>query len=87
LDLKIRNSDGRWGSESQPNFVAIGQTDAEIWRFFDVQNGGGLPAWIVVRVFGPPTKSIGDANCCAKLVGIGYLVFEIREFLCSASLA
>jgi len=29
-----------------PNFVAIGQTVAEMWRFFDVQHDGRPPSWI-----------------------------------------
>jgi len=29
-----------------PNFVPIGQTVAEIWRFFDFHNGGRPPSWI-----------------------------------------
>jgi len=30
-----------------PNFMAIGQTIAEIWRFFDFfQDGGRPPSWI-----------------------------------------
>jgi len=30
-----------------PNLVAIGQTVAEIWQFFDFQNGGHPPSWIL----------------------------------------
>jgi len=29
-----------------PNFVAISQPVAEIWRFSDFQNGGNPPSWI-----------------------------------------
>jgi len=29
-----------------PNFIKIGQTVAEIWRFYCFQNGGGPPSWI-----------------------------------------
>jgi len=27
-----------------PNFVVIGQTVAEMWRFFDIQNDGRSPS-------------------------------------------
>jgi len=29
-----------------PNFIKIGQTVAEIWRFNGFQNGGRPPSWI-----------------------------------------
>ena len=30
-----------------PNFIEIGQTVAEIWRFNGLQNGGRPPSWIL----------------------------------------
>ena len=30
-----------------PNFIKIGQTVAEIWRFNGFQNGGRPPCWIL----------------------------------------
>jgi len=29
-----------------PNFVQIGRTDADIWPFFNFQDGGRLPSWM-----------------------------------------
>ena len=45
---------------AMPNLVEIGQTAAEIWRFFGFfQDGGhGRHLGFVMRVFGPPTKGI-----------------------------
>ena len=35
-----------------PNFIKIGQTVAEIWRFNSFQNGGRPPSWICeIRIF------------------------------------
>ena len=35
-----------------PNFIKIGQTVAEIWRFNGFQNGGRPPSWICeIRIF------------------------------------
>jgi len=35
-----------------PNFIKIGQTVAEIWRFNGSQNGGRPPSWICeIRIF------------------------------------
>jgi len=34
------------------NFIKIGQTVAEIWRFYGFQNGGRPPSWICeIRIF------------------------------------
>jgi len=47
--LKYVNFMGEKSQESQnmPNFASIGQTVAEIWRFFDCfQDGGRPPSWI-----------------------------------------
>jgi len=33
-----------------PNFVQIGQTVAEIWPFFDFQDGGHPPSWIFKKL-------------------------------------
>jgi len=41
-----------------PNLVQIGQTVAEIWRFFDFSNMAAVRRLaFVMRVFRPPTKS------------------------------
>jgi len=32
-----------------PNFVAISQAVAEIWRFFDIKDGGRPPSWLFNR--------------------------------------
>ena len=32
---------------SVPNFIKIGQCFTEIWRFYDFQNGGRPPCWIL----------------------------------------
>ena len=35
-----------------PNFIKIGQTVTEIWRFNGFQNGGRPPSWICkIRIF------------------------------------
>jgi len=35
-----------------PNFIKIGQTVAEIWRFDSFQNGGRPPSWILeIQIF------------------------------------
>jgi len=35
-----------------PNFIKIGQTVAEIWRFSGFQNGGRPPSWILeIQIF------------------------------------
>jgi len=31
---------------TMPNFVKIGRTIAEIWRFSDFEDGGRPPSWI-----------------------------------------
>jgi len=35
-----------------PNFLNIGQTVAEIWRFNGYQNGGRPPSWICWALIG-----------------------------------
>jgi len=41
-----------------PNFVTIGQTIAEIWRYFDFSKMAAVRhLGFVLRVFGPPIKS------------------------------
>ena len=41
-----------------PNFVAIGRTVTEIWRFFDFFKIAAVRhLGFVMRVFGPPTKT------------------------------
>jgi len=35
-----------------PNFIKIGQTVAEIWRFNGFHNGGRPPSWILeIQIF------------------------------------
>jgi len=35
-----------------PNFIKIGLTVAEIWRFYDFQSSGRPPSWIFeIRIF------------------------------------
>jgi len=42
-----------------PNFVEIGQTAAEIWRFFDFSKMAAVRhLGFMMRVFGIPTKGI-----------------------------
>jgi len=37
---------------NMPNFIKIGQTFAEIWRFNGFQNGGHPPSWICeIQIF------------------------------------
>jgi len=44
---------------SVPNFVAIGPTVAEIWRFFDFSKMAAVRhLGFIMCVFGPPTKGI-----------------------------
>jgi len=48
---KIRNFNALFNVGGQicvimPNFIKIGQTVAEIWRFNSSQNGGRPPSWI-----------------------------------------
>jgi len=48
--LKFRNltveSVKRSNCVTMPNFVAMGQTDAEIWRFYDFSRWRPPPSWI-----------------------------------------
>jgi len=48
------------------NFVVVGQTTAEIWRFSLVvlQNGGQPPSLIGVRVLVPPTEYLVSVSMC-----------------------
>ena len=51
-----------------PNFVAIGQTVAEIWRLFDFSKIATVRhLGSVMRVFAPATKGIDDRYHCAQL--------------------
>ena len=50
-----------------PNFVAIGQTVAEIRRFFDFSKMAAVRhLGFVMRMFGPPTKAFGGIYHCVK---------------------
>jgi len=53
--------------------MAIGQTVADMWQFFDFFG-------FVMHVFGPPTKSIGGVYYCANLVGIDAVALIICKF-------
>jgi len=44
-----------------PNFIKIGQTVAEIWRFNGFQNGGRPPSWIC-KILHQPTKFYKDRS-------------------------
>ena len=52
-----------------PNFVQIGQTIAEIWPFFDFQDGGHPPSWIFnFQNFNHPCPSeVQNASWCQTL--------------------
>ena len=41
-----------------PNFIEIAQTAAEIWPFYDYQDGGRRHLGFVMRVWWPPTKGL-----------------------------
>jgi len=49
-----------------PNFAAIGETVAEIRRFFDFSKMAAVRhLGFVMRVFGPPMKVFGGLYYCA----------------------
>jgi len=61
--LKFRNCSSRYGQEGEtvatPNFVAICQTVAEIWRFFDFSKMAAVHhLGFVTRMLKPPTEGI-----------------------------
>jgi len=64
--LKCRNFNSRKGQDSRgqncvivPNFVAISQPVAEIWRFFDFSKMAAVRhLGFVMRIFRPPAKGI-----------------------------
>jgi len=44
---------------NKPNFIKIGQTVAEMWRFNGFQNGDRPPSWILeIRIF----VTVGEAK-------------------------
>jgi len=47
-----------------PNFIKIGQTVAEIWRFNGFQNGGRPPSWICWA----PTGTTHEDNLMVSIV-------------------
>jgi len=48
---------------SVPNFIKIGQVFTEIWRFYDFQNGGRPPCWILkICIFRP--VALADLPFC-----------------------
>jgi len=60
-NLKLLTVDASRGSGcvTTPNFVAIGQIVAEIWRFFDFSKMVAVRhLGFVMRMFIPPTKGI-----------------------------
>jgi len=61
--LPVRN--GRPLCVFVPNFVAVGRTYADIWPIFDFTR-------FVLRVFGPPTKSICWSLCKIWLESVQY---------------
>jgi len=54
----VKAQEGQYAS-TVPNFVAISQTVAEIWRFFDFSSTAAVRhLGFVMRVFAPPTTGI-----------------------------
>ena len=66
-----------------PNFVQIGQTVAEIWPFFDFQDGGHPPSWIFKKLerLTANTPRRAKMRHHAKFCAIGQGVAEIWPFL------
>ena len=68
------------------NFVQIGPTAAEIWRFLVFKDGGRRHIGFVMRVWGPPMKGIWWSlspakfgwNRCSSFDNMH--VFRFREF-------
>ena len=59
-----------------PNFIVIGQTVAEIWRFF--QDGGRPPSWIcAARVSTTHEEYLVVFIAVQSLVVIGFVVLKI----------
>jgi len=62
-----------------PNFIKIGQTVAEIWRFNGFQNGDRSPSWILEIQF----LTVSDPFCIIvpNFVKIGQSAAVILRFL------
>ena len=70
-----------------PNFVEIGQTAAEIWLFFDFQDGGRPPCWICNACVGTTHEGhLVVFITVQNLVGIDAVVLIICTFFDFASL-
>jgi len=66
-----------------PNFIKIGQTVAEIWRFNDFQNGGRAPSWISEIQILQRSEMLRGPFCIGipNFVEVGQTVVEISRFL------
>ena len=65
------------------NFIKIGQTFAEIWRFNGFQNNGCPPSWICkIQIF-YRSERLRDQFCISipNFVKIGQTIAEISRFL------
>ena len=65
-----------------PNFVVIGQTIAEIQRFFDFSKIATVrDLGFVMRMFRPPTKAFAGLYHCAKCGENRYSSFDNMQVL------
>ena len=65
-----------------PNFVEIAQNAAEIWRFFNLQNGGRPPSWIgFTRVGTTHEEYLVVFVTVQNLVVIGAVILTVCKFL------
>jgi len=55
------------------NFVVIGQTITEILRFFDFQDGGHLPSWILTAGWVQRVKCVIVPNFVATGQTVAYI--------------
>jgi len=88
--LNFQRSERLKGSNciNMPNFIEIAQTAAEMWPFYDFQDGGRRHLGFVTRVWGPPTKGILVVFITVQsLAGIDAVVLIICAFFDFASLA
>ena len=71
-----------------PNFVKIAQTAAEIWPFYDFQDGGRPPSWICNACVGTTHEGhLVVFITVQNFVGIDAVVLIICTFFDFASLA
>jgi len=70
-----------------PNFVAIGQTVAEIWRFLELSKMAAVcHIGLVIRMFGPLTKGICWSLYCANFSWNRCTSFDKMHVLISCEL-